>query len=78
MNHMEATRNIIIFGVRFFGHNYWTTEWLKNIEHLVEWKFAGETEVLGENSPQYYIVHDKSQTTWHGIDPRPPQLEAGY
>jgi hypothetical protein len=37
--------------------------WLMNMEHLVEWKLAGETEVLGENLPQFDVVHHKSRMT---------------
>jgi hypothetical protein len=33
------------------------------VEQLVEWGLAGETEVLGENLPQYHFVH----TTYSGI-----------
>jgi hypothetical protein len=29
-------------------------------EILVEWRFSGETEVLGENLPQRHCVHQKS------------------
>jgi hypothetical protein len=29
------------------------------VEQLVEWRLAGETEVLGENLPQRYFVHHK-------------------
>jgi hypothetical protein len=30
------------------------------MENLVEWRLAGETEVLGENLPQRYFFHHKS------------------
>jgi hypothetical protein len=30
------------------------------MENLVEWRLAGETEVLGENLPQRHVVHRKS------------------
>jgi hypothetical protein len=29
------------------------------VEQLVEWRWAGETEVLGENLPQRHFVHHK-------------------
>jgi hypothetical protein len=29
------------------------------VEQLVEWRSAGETEVLGENLPQSHFVHHK-------------------
>jgi hypothetical protein len=32
-------------------------------------KMAGETEVLGENLPQYHFVHHKFHITWPGSNP---------
>jgi hypothetical protein len=33
------------------------------VEQSVERELAGETEVLGENLPQWYFVHQKSHMT---------------
>jgi hypothetical protein len=40
------------------------TEWLMNMEQLVEWKLAGDTEVFREDMPQYPFVQHKSYVTW--------------
>jgi hypothetical protein len=40
------------------------------VEQLVEWRLAGETEVLGENLPQRHFVHRKSHMTRSGLEPR--------
>jgi hypothetical protein len=47
------------------------------VEQSVEWELAGETELLGEYFPQCRFVDHKSHMTWHGLEPGPPQWEAG-
>jgi hypothetical protein len=47
------------------------------VEQLVEFKLAGETEVLGENLPQRHFVNHKYHMTCLGLEARPPQREAG-
>jgi hypothetical protein len=39
-----------------------------NVEELVEWRLAGETEVLGENLPQRHYVLHKSHLTGPGFE----------
>jgi hypothetical protein len=51
--------------------------WMMSVEQSVEWEFAGQTEVLGENLHQRHFVHNKSHMTWAGIEPGPPACEAG-
>jgi hypothetical protein len=41
------------------------------VEQMVEWRLAGETEVLGENLPQRHFVHHKSHLTRTGLESGP-------
>jgi hypothetical protein len=50
---------------------------MMNMEQSVEFKLAGETEVLGENLPQCHFVYNEPHITWPGLEPEPPLWEAG-
>jgi hypothetical protein len=39
------------------------------VEKLVEWRLAGETDVLGENLPRRHFVHHKSHLPRLGLKP---------
>jgi hypothetical protein len=39
------------------------------VEKLVEWRLAGESEVLGENLPQRHLFHHKSHWLDPGLNP---------
>jgi hypothetical protein len=41
---------------------------LMNMEYLVEWELAGETEVPRGNLSQCHFVHNKSHISWRGIE----------
>jgi hypothetical protein len=43
------------------------------VKKLVEWRLAGETEVLGENLPQRHFVHQQSRMIRPGFERGPPR-----
>jgi hypothetical protein len=49
------------------------------VEKQMEYRLAGETEVLGENllAPAPLLSITKSHMTRPGFEPRPPRWEAG-
>jgi hypothetical protein len=59
------------FLIRHVGHQLASCTcpwWLWGWRILVEWWLAEETEVLGENQPQFHSVHQNSHTTWPGAN----------
>jgi hypothetical protein len=52
-------------------------EWLMNVEQLVKWELAGETEVLGETLRPCHFAQQEPHTNWTGMEPRPPQWQSG-
>jgi hypothetical protein len=44
---------------------------------MMEFRLAGETEVLGENLPQRHFCPSKNPTCPPGFEPGPPWWEAG-
>jgi hypothetical protein len=39
---------------------------------------AGETELLGENPPQFCFGHHKSDMIWPELEPRPPWWDPSF
>jgi hypothetical protein len=50
---------------------------MKSVEHLLEWQFAGEIEVVEENLPNSHFVQLKSHMTWPWIETGPTRYKAG-
>jgi hypothetical protein len=50
---------------------------MMSMEQSVEWELGRETEVLGENLPQFHVAHHESHMTWPWLEPGPPRWEAG-
>jgi hypothetical protein len=48
-----------------------------SVEQSAELELAGETEVLGENLPQYHFMRHKSHMTQLGIEPGQARRETG-
>jgi hypothetical protein len=47
------------------------------VESMMEWRLAGETEVLGENLPQRHFCPSQNPTCPRGFEPGPPRWETG-
>jgi hypothetical protein len=46
------------------------------VEQLVEWRLAGEAEMLGENLSQCHFLRHKFHRIWTGLEAGPPPWEA--